>query len=125
MKTATFLLAAASAVNIVYAVKFISAPEGWADSLNFTTRNEDFSKYVQREARAVTLAPKRQELKPRNPKIPGAKTLKIRYGPYTVPAPKVAGGEGMINNRPSSSVDKPCQDCMVGSRRMQWLNDRY
>jgi hypothetical protein len=89
MKTATFLLAAASAANIVNAVKFVSAPEGWTESLNFTTREADFSKYVKRDARAVTLAPKRQDLKARNPKIPGAKTVKIRYGPYTVPGARV------------------------------------
>jgi hypothetical protein len=89
MKTTTFLLVAASAANIVTAIKFVSAPEGWAESLNFTTREADFSKYVKREARAVAVTPKRQELKARNPKIAGAKTVKIRYGPYTVPGARV------------------------------------
>jgi hypothetical protein len=89
MKASMFLLAAASAVNVVTAVKFVSAPEGWTQSLNFTTREADFSQYVKREARAVAVAPKRQDLKARNPNIPGAKTVKIRYGPYTVPGAKV------------------------------------
>lgn len=89
MKTTTFLLAAVSAINLVTAVKFVSAPEGWSESLNFTVRDEDFSKYVRREARAVALAPKKVELKARVAKIANSKTVKIRYGPYTVPAPRV------------------------------------
>lgn len=89
MKTATFFLAAASAVNLATAVKFVSAPEGWSESLNFTVREEDFSKYIKREARAVTLAPKTQQLTARVKRIANSKTVKIRYGPYNVPAPRV------------------------------------
>lgn len=88
MRTATFLLAATSAVNLVTAVQFVSAPEGWAESLNFTVE-EHFPKYVSREARAVTIAPKVQPLPARVKRIPNSKTVKIRYGPYNVPAPRV------------------------------------
>ncbi|QDS75297.1 hypothetical protein FKW77_001278 [Venturia effusa] len=113
MRFATFLLAAASAADLVAGVKFVSAPEGWSESLNFTVRDEDFAKYIKRDARSATLTPKIQPLTARVKRIANSKTVKIRYGPYNVPAPRVPGGEGMINNMPTPSVDKPCQDCMI------------
>jgi hypothetical protein len=51
--------------------------------------------------------------------IPGMKTVKMRYGPYTVPSNKVTtrtltgSEEGMLWNYPDTSIAKPCNDCMV------------
>jgi len=84
----TFLTLAVSATNVA-AVKFISGPEGWPQALGFnTTDAEAFGDLyaipakVKRDAAAL---PTRVELKNRNPHIPGAKSVKLRYGPYTVP----------------------------------------
>jgi hypothetical protein len=49
--------------------------------------------------------------------IPGAKAVKIRYGPYKVPNAKFKdyyGLEGMLTNYPHVNVAKPCAgDCTV------------
>jgi hypothetical protein len=85
----TFFTLALSAANIAQAVKFVSGPEGWTESLGFKTyqQEDDFAGITERVGRAVV--PKRQELKNRNPHIPNAKSVKIRYGPYSVPGARV------------------------------------
>jgi hypothetical protein len=56
-------------------------------------------------------------VKTRTPNIPGAKTVKVRYGPYKVPnASKrsVAGEMGTLYNYPHLNVDRPCTgDCIL------------
>ncbi|KAF2665746.1 hypothetical protein BT63DRAFT_417281 [Microthyrium microscopicum] len=106
----SLILSLAVAANVASATKFVSAPEGWTQSLNLKTKvTYDIPRLSSRDV----LPPKIQQLKSRNPHIPGSKTVKVRYGPYTVPGARVPGGEGMIENRPSMSVDKPCQNCML------------
>jgi hypothetical protein len=65
------------------AAKFISGPSTWINGVGFNVSSVN-EPLVRRHAKRA-VAPKRQELKNRNPHIPGAKTIKIRYGPYTVP----------------------------------------
>jgi hypothetical protein len=87
MKTNTLVSLALSATNVVTAIKFITGPDGWASSIGFnaTEQTWDDIKLPPHVSRVV--APKRQELKRRIPQIPGSKSVKLRYGPYTVPAP--------------------------------------
>lgn len=52
------------------------------------------------------------ELTNRNPQIPGAKTVKIKYGPYTVPSTarkNMLGESGTLFNYPDGEVKKPCE----------------
>jgi hypothetical protein len=89
MKTNSFALLALSASNVANAVKFISGPEGWPTALGFNTTEQTWDD-VQLPPQVIrAAAPKRMELKTRAPNIPGSKSVKIRYGPYTVPAPSV------------------------------------
>jgi hypothetical protein len=90
MKTSAILaLALSAAVNVASAVKYVDAPEGWPQAVGFDpiSMEEAAIPKVRRAVRAV--APKRQEIPTRNPHIPGSKTVKIRYGPYTVPGARV------------------------------------
>jgi hypothetical protein len=113
MKYTTLVSLALSAANVATAVKFVVGPEGWADSIGFKTREQtwDDVKPSRIEKRAVV--PMRQDLKPRIPFLKNSKSVKLRYGPFTVPAPSVPGGEGMLWNKPTSSVTKPCTKCMI------------
>lgn len=56
-------------------------------------------------------------VKTRTPQIPGAKTVKVRYGPYRVPndSKKSVGGEmGTLWNYPHLNVERPCTgDCVL------------
>jgi hypothetical protein len=85
MRTSALFVVAISATNVALAVKFVSAPDGWAQSLGFNTTEIKEKRAVSPQHVTRALAPKRQQLKTRNPHIPNAKTIKIRYGPYTVP----------------------------------------
>lgn len=89
MKTNVLLLSFLSVSNVATAVKFISGPDGWASAIGFnaTEQTWDDIKGPPQVIRAA--APKRQEMKTRASTIPGSKSVKIRYGPYTVPAPAV------------------------------------
>lgn len=69
----------------------------------------------------ATNIPRRQELKS-GTNIPGAKAIKIRYGPYRVPSAKVMMHNqryGMLENYPELDFDKPCSgDCtIIGMRQ--------
>jgi len=87
MKTIAFLSLASSAFNAVNAVKFVSGPNGWAPAMGFNGSNPtwDDVEPIDRVSRFTNLAPSRQEMKPRISRVPGSKTVKLRYGPYTVP----------------------------------------
>jgi hypothetical protein len=87
MKTSTLVSLALSAINVATAVRFVSGPDGWDQAMRFnaTPQSWDDIKMPPHVSRVV--APKRQEMKPRMPQVPGSKTVKVRYGPYTVPAP--------------------------------------
>lgn len=65
--------------------------------------------------------PRVQEIKSET-NVPGAKAIKIRYGPYKVPSVKVENysqGPGMLGNFPEKDFDKPCSgDCtIIGMRQ--------
>lgn len=53
----------------------------------------------------------------RNSHIEGSKTVKIRYGPYSVPSSTKKNGlgeAGMLFNYPDPGVAKPCAgDCVL------------
>jgi hypothetical protein len=89
MKTNAPVLLLLSVSNVATAVKFISGPEGWPSAIGFnaTEQHWDDIQWPPQVIRAA--APKRQDLKSRAPNVPGSKSVKIRYGPYTVPAPAV------------------------------------
>jgi hypothetical protein len=89
MKTTSLVLAALSAANVANAIKFISGPEGWAPALGFNTTEQTWEDAAAPMPVKRMLVPKRQEMKARVTQVPGSKTVKIRYGPYTVPAPMV------------------------------------
>jgi hypothetical protein len=89
MKTTLFALALSAVANVASAVQYVDAPEGWPQAVGFnpTPLEEAGIPKIKRVARAV--APKKQEMKTRVPHVPGSKTVKIRYGPYTVPGARV------------------------------------
>ncbi|KAF2672376.1 hypothetical protein BT63DRAFT_452881 [Microthyrium microscopicum] len=49
--------------------------------------------------------------------VPGAKTIKVRYGPYSIPSSKkknMLGEMGMLSNFPHTNMAKPCEgDCTI------------
>jgi hypothetical protein len=53
----------------------------------------------------------------RTPQIAGSKTVKIRYGPYSVPnasKKNIAGENGVLYNYPHINVERPCAgDCVL------------
>ncbi|KAF2664916.1 hypothetical protein BT63DRAFT_79607 [Microthyrium microscopicum] len=58
-------------------------------------------------------APTRVEMEPRTKQVPGAKTVKLRYGPYKVPSMKVVnvfGEGGALWNFADNAAPKPCED---------------
>jgi len=60
-------------------------------------------------------APKRQDL-PATSKVPGAKRVKMRYGPYSVPnmnKTSLVGEAGALWNYPDTSIAKPCTECVI------------
>jgi len=113
MKTTTLVSLALSATNVATAVKFISGPEGWAESIGFKPQEQTWDDIKPNRLSARAVQPARQELKARVTGLKNSKSVKLRYGPFTVPAPSVAGGEGMLWNKPTSSVTKPCSNCMI------------
>jgi hypothetical protein len=78
-----------SVSNVATAIKFVSGPNGWAPAMGFNTSLQTWDDVKPPLSVLRALAPKRQEMKSRAPNVPGSKTVKIRYGPYTVPAPRV------------------------------------
>jgi hypothetical protein len=92
MKTSALVALAISAANVANAIKYIDAPVGWPQAVGFNAtpyEETDLYKTRRRVARNTALPPKRQDMKTRNPHIPGSKTIKIRYGPYMVPGARV------------------------------------
>jgi hypothetical protein len=89
MKTTTLVSLALSAINVATAVKFLSGPEGWASSIGFETHTQTWDDVKTSRLASRAVVPQRQELKARIPLLKGSKSVKIRYGPYTVPAPRV------------------------------------
>jgi hypothetical protein len=84
MKFSELFTLTVSALNVASATKFVSGPTDWIDAVGFKTEEQKLASHERRQnVRAA--APKRQEMKTRNPHIPNSKTVKIRYGPYTVP----------------------------------------
>jgi len=109
MKVSTLALLI-SAADVATAVKFIIAPPGWAEAKGFNVT--ELPMEHQLKARQLGGAGK-TSLKNRMPNNPAAKSVKVRYGPFTVGGGGNNGGEGMIWNQPSPSITKPCSDCMI------------
>ncbi|TID20324.1 hypothetical protein E2P81_ATG07626 [Venturia nashicola] len=108
MKSNAILLSLLSAADVASAVKFVSGPEGWPAAMRFNTTEQTWEDVQSGPGVIRAPAPKRMVMKSRVTHIPNVKSVKIRYGPYTVPAPMVAGGEGMVWNSPNPSIEKPC-----------------
>ena len=91
MKTSTFFAFAASVSEVVNAVKFVSGPEGWAELKGFNTTStlEHKELFAAPNIGKRAALPRKVELKSRIAHIPNSKTIKIRYGPYTVPGGRV------------------------------------
>jgi hypothetical protein len=89
MKTTTLFTLAISAANVTTAVKFITAPQGWAEAVGFNVTSPEDAGILPIRLRSRAVAPNRQEIKTRNPHIRNSKTVKIRYGPYSVPGARV------------------------------------
>lgn len=89
MKNHVLLLSLLSAANVASAVKFISGPEGWPEAIKINTTEQTWPD-VQAGPGVIRAAPpKRMVMKSRITHIPNVKSVKIRYGPYSVPAPMV------------------------------------
>ena len=76
-----------SVSDIVTAIKFISGPERWAQvkGFNYTLPEEHGTLFDGPKISKRTALPRKVTLTPRVPHIAGSKSMKIRYGPYTVP----------------------------------------
>ena len=82
MKATTLFLTVLSAADIAAAEKFLVGPPGWAQAIGINvTEPEDLPRLQARQARASGL---KTVLKTRTPHIKGAKSVKIRYGPFTI-----------------------------------------
>jgi hypothetical protein len=78
MKTSTLFTSIFSAA--VAAEKFIAGPPGWAQSIGINaTEPEHNPRLIARQVRTGAVS-----LKNRTPHISGSKSVKIRYGPFTV-----------------------------------------
>jgi len=115
MNTFMLFIAFLSAVDIAAAEKFVVGPPGWPQSIGLNvTEQEDQPHLIARQlgkggsGRTVTL-------KNRTPHISSSKSVKIRYGPFTVQGGGTNGGEGMIWNQPTPKIAKPCSRCMIVS----------
>jgi hypothetical protein len=82
MKTSTLFISILSAADIVAAEKFVAGPPGWAQSLGLNaTEPEHRPQLIARQAKG---SGRTVILKNRTPQIRGSKSVKIRYGPFTV-----------------------------------------
>lgn len=116
MKAFTLFTALISTASIAAAEKFVVGPEGWSQTLGYNlTELEDHPQLAARQAKGASGASGvgRTVLKSRVPYIPNSKSVKVRYGPFTVRGGGPNGGEGMIWNQPTPSITKPCSDCMI------------
>jgi hypothetical protein len=78
MKASTLFTTIVSVADIATAVKFTIGPEGWAQSIGYNVTDLEAPKLEARQVGGKTV------LKNRNPNVPNAKTVKVRYGPFTV-----------------------------------------
>jgi hypothetical protein len=83
MKTSTLFISILSAADIVAAEKFVVGPPGWAQSIGLNvTEPEHHPQLIARQAGSGS--GRMVSLKNRTPQIKGSKSVKIRYGPFTV-----------------------------------------
>jgi hypothetical protein len=84
MKASTLFLTIISTADVAVAVKFLIGPSGWAQSIGLNvTEPEGQPEYRDRRVDGEASA-ERVLLKSRNPNIPNSKTVKLRYGPFTI-----------------------------------------
>lgn len=102
-------------VSAAAAEKFVVGPDGWSKvlGLNLTQSEEQPQLIARQAAKGAASGAGKTTLKNRLPNIAGAKSVKIRYGPFTVRGGGPNGGEGMIWNQPTPSITKPCSDCTI------------
>lgn len=113
MKTSTLFISLLSAAGIVAAEKFVVGPPGWVQSLGLNmTERVDPPQLVPRQAKGGGSG-RTVSLRNRTPHIKGSRSVKIRYGPFTVRGGGANGGEGMIWNQPTPKIAKPCSNCMI------------
>lgn len=83
MKTSTLLISILSAADIAVAEKFVAGPRAWAQSIGVNVTNPAHHPLVARQAKGGGSG-RLVALKNRTPHIRGSKSVKIRYGPFTV-----------------------------------------
>jgi hypothetical protein len=81
MKASTLVLTLLSVADFAAAIKFVIGPPGWAQGLGFNVTEQP--EEHQLKARQASGGGK-TVLKNRLPNIPNAKSVKVRYGPFTV-----------------------------------------
>ena len=81
MKATTLFLTILSAADISAAEKFLAGPPGWAQSIGINVTEPEYHILSARQAKGQGL---KTELKNRTPHIKNSKSVKIRYGPFTV-----------------------------------------
>jgi hypothetical protein len=82
MKTSTLFISILPAV--VAAEKFVVGPPGWAQSIGLNvTEPEHHPQLIARQAKGGGSG-RTVSLRNRTPQIKGSKSVKIRYGPFTV-----------------------------------------
>jgi hypothetical protein len=79
MKTSTLLL---SIISTAAAEKFLVGPPGWAQSIGINTTEPEHSRLQARQGKAANGL--KVVLKNRTPHVLNSKSVKIRYGPFTV-----------------------------------------
>lgn len=78
MKATTLILSVISAAS---ADKFIAGPPGWAQSIGLNVTEPEEHRLESRQARS---SGSKVVLKNRTPHIKGSKSVKLRYGPFTI-----------------------------------------
>jgi hypothetical protein len=88
---ASLFLAILSAAEFAIAEKFVVGPPGWAQTIGLNVTEREEHRLAARQAKGKGT---KTVLKNRTPHIKNSKSVKIRYGPFTI-----RGGGAYVHSR--------------------------
>jgi hypothetical protein len=84
MKTFKLFMTLLSAADIAAAEKFVVGPPGWPQSIGLNVTEQDHQQRLVTRQAGKGGSGRTVALKNRLPRISGSRSVKIRYGPFTV-----------------------------------------
>jgi hypothetical protein len=84
MKTFMLFATLLSAVDIAATEKFVVGPPGWPQSIGLNVTEQEYHPHLIARQAGKGGSGRTVALKNRTPNIRGSKSVKIRYGPFTV-----------------------------------------